>query len=231
MPVPHSQPHRDRRTSIEIVAVPAHLAPRVSWRARIILIGLILLSAGTAAVLWLRPPPRVDEDLAWEQIAPPQTVPMRPWRWIVLHHSASRSGDPQAFDQEHAQVKGWEGIGYHFVVGNGRPMPLGRIEATFRWRNQMHGAHAGLAAYNQEGVGICMVGDCDRQVPDEFQVQRLVELCAQLLDRVPTLAIARIVGHRDVPGRVTACPGRHLDVERVRFLVREEMVRRGMMVR
>lgn len=225
------RPPRVRQTTFEIVSVPATEVPRLSRGVRILVVILLVsLALGTIALARWRPP-RIDDPLVWEQIAPPDTIPMRSWRWLVIHHSADRSGDPQAFDTAHVREHGWDGIGYHFVVGNGRPMPLGRIEATFRWRNQTHGAHAGVDAYNQEGVGICLVGDFSRDIPDEFQVRRLVELCSHLLARIPTLSIARITGHRDVPGKKTACPGRHLDVERIRFLVREEMHKNGMTVR
>jgi hypothetical protein len=228
-----SEPGRPggRHTSFEIISVPVESVPRVSWGTRLTIVLVLIAMVTGSVVLGLWQPPRVEEGLAWEQIAPPETVPMRPWHWLVIHHSATRSGDPQSFDTEHVQGRGWDGIGYHFVIGNGRPMPLGRIEATFRWRNQTHGAHAGNAVFNQEGIGICLVGDFDRDAPDGFLEKRLVELCALLLDRIPTLSIARLVGHRDVPGKVTGCPGRFFDVERIRFLVREQMEQQGLMVR
>jgi hypothetical protein len=211
---------RDRHTSVEIVAMPAAVVPPTPWRARVALLALILLLGGI--LLWMArwKPPMAQDDLSWEQIAPPPTVPMHPWRWIVIHHSASRSGNPQVFDNIHVRDNGWDGIGYHFVIGNGHPMPLGRIEATFRWRNQYHGAHAGNDDLNRDGIGICLVGDFEHGTVDAYQERRLVELCALLLDRIPTLSPGRLIGHRDVPGKQTACPGRNLDIERIRAQVR-----------
>src|ERR1043166_2961437 len=45
-------------------------------------------------------------------------APARPWRWIVIHHSATSAGGMAMFDREH-KAKGWDGVGYHFVIGNG----------------------------------------------------------------------------------------------------------------
>jgi N-acetyl-anhydromuramyl-L-alanine amidase AmpD len=188
-------------------------------------------------LVWVVTRPQVpsQEPLTWSAIAPPQTTAIHPWRYIVLHHSASRGGNAQVIDRDHVNQNGWDGIGYHFVLGNGVDMPLGRIEATFRWRSQSHGAHAGALPvqkpFNTEGIGICLIGNYETQALDPFAEHRLVELCAQLIDRIPTLSVGRIIGHRDVPGKSTACPGRGVDLERVRFLVRQEMLARGLTVR
>ena len=48
------------------------------------------------------------------------------------------------------------GLAYHFVIGNGDGMPDGEIEPTFRWREQIQGAHAGAGEYNEQGIGIAL---------------------------------------------------------------------------
>jgi N-acetyl-anhydromuramyl-L-alanine amidase AmpD len=194
---------------------------------------LAVLAALGCALLIVRisRTPESAERIDWHAIAPPLDTPMHPWRWIVIHHSGARNGDTASIDASHVQERHWEGIGYHFVIGNGHPMPLGRVDATWRWKQQYHGAHAGSAPeqseYNSDGIGICLVGDYDEDEPDPYLEHRLVELCAQLIAHIPSLGIARIIGHRDVPGKVTDCPGRHTDINRLRFLVREEMARQG----
>src|SRR5438093_11294418 len=70
----------------------------------------------------------------------PRVAP-RAWRWIVIHHSASESGSMAVFDKEH-RAKGWDGVGYHFVIGNGTNSRDGQIEVTPRWPIQKWGAHA-----------------------------------------------------------------------------------------
>lgn len=168
--------------------------------------------------------------LTWTELAPPIEVPLRPWTHIVIHHSDSRKDSVASIDRWHRQ-KGWDGIGYHLVIGNGVAMGLGTVEPTFRWRNQREGAHAGGGdlgrPYNQLGIGICLIGKFNEETPDPVQEARLAELCTLLIHHVPTLSAARIIGHGDVPGKDTNCPGRYLDVERIRFLVRQRLAAPG----
>jgi hypothetical protein len=232
---PVNVPRPTRHTTLRLAAVPAAEAPPLDGATRLIAILAVLALMGVLVWVTTRAAEAPQEPLTWPAIAPPPSIAIHPWRFIVLHHSASRGGDAQAIDRDHVTQNGWDGIGYHFVIGNGVDMPIGRIEATFRWRQQSHGAHAGGLAlqkqFNTDGVGVCLIGNYERQTIDPVVERRLVELCAQLIDRVPTLSVGRIIGHRDVPGKATACPGRGIDLERVRFLVRQELMARGMTVR
>jgi LysM repeat protein len=55
------------------------------------------------------------------------------WKHIVIHHSATDEGNSLYFDKYH-QGKGWEGIGYHFVIDNGtKGKQNGQIEVSPRW--------------------------------------------------------------------------------------------------
>lgn len=175
---------------------------------------------------WWRGVDRSHEPLTWEILAPPPDQPMRPWNTIVLHHSASIHGNTASFDRDHRK-RGWDGIGYDFLIGNGVDMPEGQVDVTFRWRQQREGAHAGSSPlsqpFNDLGIGICLVGNFDVNEPSAYQEQRLVRLCSVLIRHVPGLSAANIIGHRDVPGKETKCPGQHLDVERIRFLVRQQL--------
>ncbi len=204
-------------------------------RLAIAVVAVVLLVAalGLGALAWQRwSPPRsrlilADSDLALTGVS-------RPWRWIVVHHSATVSDTVDAMDREHRNKRGWDGIGYHFVIGNGKGQPLGEIRATWRWLDQREGAHAGIADYNQAGIGICLVGDCERNAPPSQQIERLAWLCANLIRLQPGLLprpavrlpqpedhLAAIIGHRDVPGKATKCPGVHCDLRALRCRVAE----------
>lgn len=235
-PLPPEPPRPPgRHTTLRLAAVPAAEAPPLDRGTRLLAVFAVLVLIGVLVWVVTRPQVPSQEPLTWNAIAPPQSTAIHPWRHIVLHHSASRGGNAQVIDRDHVNQNGWDGIGYHFVIGNGVDMPLGRIEATFRWRSQSHGAHAGALPlqkpFNTDGVGICLIGNYEQQALEPFTERRLIELCAQLIDRIPTLSVGRIIGHRDVPGKSTACPGRGIDLERIRFLVRQEMLDRGMTVR
>jgi len=48
------------------------------------------------------------------------------WQGIVVHHSALDSGSAQSIDRLHKN-KGWDGLGYHFVISNGLGAPNGKV--------------------------------------------------------------------------------------------------------
>lgn len=144
--------------------------------------------------------------------------PAKDWKFIVLHHTASSAGSVEAIHNAHLRNKDkngrpWQGIGYHFVIGNGRGMNDGDIEPTFRWRRQIAGAHAGVNEYNQHGIGIVLVGNFDQGPPTDRQLDALKRLVAELARR-HEIKPSDIVGHGDV--RATECPGRHFPLAEVR---------------
>lgn len=190
-------------------------------------VGVLVMWLAMAA--WITPE-TATEPITWEGLAPPASTPLRGWRHIVLHHSNTRKDTVASIDAAHRR-KGWDGIGYHLVIGNGVNMPDGAIEPTFRWRSQLHGAHAGASPlakpWNETGIGICLIGRFNEDAPSDHQIERLVDLLCVLIRHLPGLSTARIIGHGDVPGKDTDCPGHHLDVERIRFLVRERLAAEG----
>ena len=140
-----------------------------------------------------------------------------PWRWVVIHHSATPSGGAAAFDKMH-KSKGWDELGYHFVIGNGTDTRDGQVEVGPRWPRQKWGAHAKTPdnRYNDFGIGVCLVGNFDLTRPTDAQVRSLSKLVAHLMKtyRIPA---ERVVGHSDT-GKPTECPGRMMNVAQVRRL-------------
>src|SRR5271165_7120164 len=45
--------------------------------------------------------------------------PLGPWEFIVIHHSATRTGDAEIFDAAHRARGMINGLAYHFVIDNG----------------------------------------------------------------------------------------------------------------
>lgn len=175
----------------------------------------IYRNAGTGAPAGSRPArhePAMVNTPEFAVVADPSwdVLITREWRHIVVHHSATERGSMAVFHRAHLD-RGWDGVGYHFVIGNGTESGDGEVEPTYRWRNQQQGAHAGHAEYNQHGVGICLVGDFNRQRPSPRQMSSLRALVRflQVKTGVPTY---EVVGHCEVPGRSTDCPGRNLSM-------------------
>jgi len=127
----------------------------------------------------------------------------RRWKYIVVHHSGTDKGSAGSFNNAHKQ-RGWLGVGYHFVIGNGTLSKEGEIETTFRWNEQIQGAHAGVEEYNEHGIGICLVGDFNAGVPSPAQIKSLIGL-TNYLQRRCGIPITQVLGHRDV--KQTDCPG------------------------
>ncbi len=129
------------------------------------------------------------------------------WKYVVIHHSASNGGNAATMDKYHREVRRWtNGLGYHFVIGNGCDSGDGQIEIGSRWINQLHGAHAGNNEYNQHGIGICLVGNFEDSPPTEAQIRSLIDLVHYLQQRC-NIPFECILMHKHL--KVTACPGKH----------------------
>ncbi len=132
---------------------------------------------------------------------------VRRWKYIVIHHSASYKGNAYSIDRYHRDIKGWKnGLGYDFVIGNGNGSRDGQIEVGGRWNKQIKGAHAGDDEYNEYGVGICLIGNFEKNHPTDSQISSLVYLIKYLQKRC-NIPKRNIVMHRDI--KDTVCPGRH----------------------
>jgi N-acetyl-anhydromuramyl-L-alanine amidase AmpD len=131
----------------------------------------------------------------------------RRWKYIVIHHSGTDEGSEAAFDREH-KTRGWRGVGYDFVIGNGQGVRDGLVQVTFRWEGQLEGAHAGDKEFNDYGIGICLVGDFNRGRPTPKQMDALVGLINYLQARCH-ISTDHILLHRQVRRGGTECPGRN----------------------
>jgi hypothetical protein len=156
-----------------------------------------------------RPVPMVGIPVSW---VPP--VAARPWRGIVIHHSATTTGGAAKFDRDHRD-KGWDELGYDFVIGNGSDTGNGQVEVGPRWVKQKIGAHAKSSdnRYNEYYIGICLVGNFDEERPTPQQMASLEKLVVYLM-RTYHIQPDMIVGHSDT--KITDCPGKHLNVAVVR---------------
>ncbi|HXV28043.1 MAG TPA: peptidoglycan recognition family protein [bacterium] len=129
------------------------------------------------------------------------------WKYIVIHHSATERGNAAIFDKGH-RLRGFaHGLGYHFVVDNGTYRTrMGQIESGDRWYRQMNGAHCNRMGMNEEGIGICLVGNFSKEKVSSEQLDSAVWLVKHLQKRygIPTNHVLR---HRDVKKKETECPG------------------------
>lgn len=127
---------------------------------------------------------------------------MRTINELVVHCSATPAGKPfraTDIDRWHRE-RGWDGIGYHFVL---------TLDGAIEPGRPLDEAGAHVAGHNADTIGICYVGGMNAQntAPLDTLNDRQADALALLLDglraRWPE---ARILGHRDFPGVAKACP-------------------------
>lgn len=217
---------RTSRSRRNARAATRSAGPVLSLRTRVVWGSLVGSMTVVGGMLWLMDgakSPRVD---GWSMPAlaaasAPSSIesvfktrePLDTARWtsIVVHHSGSTVGSAQTIEAQHLGMN-LKGLGYHFVIGNGRGAPDGQIHVGYRWLDQLPGAHVGgpnAEALNRESIGICLVGNGDRAEFTPAQVQRVVELVSSLAAEL-NIPAERIYLHSDVAP--TSDPGRNFPV-------------------
>ncbi|PYL04495.1 MAG: hypothetical protein DME31_03450 [Verrucomicrobia bacterium] len=134
------------------------------------------------------------------------------WQFIVVHNSGTRQGNARAFDYYHRHVRRMQnGLAYHFVIGNGTSTGNGQIEVGDRWRRQINGGHVHSDYLNNISLGICLVGDFNRDQPTRAQLEACEELIRYLRQRCGGTGRGDIPvkPHREMnpPRWPTDCPG------------------------
>jgi len=129
------------------------------------------------------------------------------WKYVIIHHSATDIGDALSLNKIHLRRGFWNGLGYHFIIDNGTSGKAnGQIEVAPRWIKQMNGAHCKAAGMNTKGIGICLVGNFSQESVSKEQMDSLVFL-VDTLKKYYHVSERRVMGHSQVPGAATECPG------------------------
>ena len=174
--------------------------------------------AGAPPNRFRRVPPSIRKTVPRSTANPwKPNVRERKWQSIVIHHTATSRGSVQSIHSTHLKRKDragrpWRGIGYHFVIGNGNGMRDGEIEPTFRWRTQIHGAHAGNKQHNELGIGIALIGNFEKTKPTAAQLRSVKRLVA-VLKRSYHVRSRNVVGHNSISA--TVCPGKFFPLAEV----------------
>lgn len=143
------------------------------------------------------------------------------WTHIVIHHTATTLGNAKTLDRAHRRRGFSNGLGYHFLIDNGTTGRRdGQIEVGPRWVRQAKGAHCNAGGMNDHGIGISLVGNFMTHEPSAAQVASLEALIVKLQAyyRIPD---SRVIRHKDVAGKSTACPGRSFPWSRVRARLKQ----------
>jgi hypothetical protein len=142
---------------------------------------------------------------------------MREIRQIVLHHSASTFGTALMIDSWHRD-RGWDGIGYHYVVRNGYETARSIYDVAMDgWIEEgrdvaVSGAH--VRGHNAHSIGICLIGE---ETFTEIQFLRTMLFVQSLLDEYG-LPIKAVVGHGELAP--TECPAFNMALFRAALMMR-----------
>ncbi len=117
---------------------------------------------------------------------------MRFIKHIVIHCTAtieSISYTAKDINRWHKK-RGWNGIGYHFVIG---------LDGTIEKGRPLYKVGAHVKGYNKESIGIVYVGGLDKnKIPKDTRTARqktaILKLLNKLKQKYPN---ADILGHRD----------------------------------
>lgn len=130
----------------------------------------------------------------------PKKGKMRSINEIIVHCSATPEGKDFTvadIDRWH-RARGFDGIGYHYVV---------RLDGTVQAGRAIERAGAHCLRHNAHSIGVCYIGGVakDGRTPKDTRTDKqrkaLVRLLTKLRQQFPT---ARIHGHRDFAAK--ACP-------------------------
>lgn len=125
-------------------------------------------------------------------------------KYIVVHHTVS-TATPEVFASAHVDGNNWPGIGYHFSI-----YPSGKIYQTNWLATQSF--HCGVARHpvgqynNYYSVGVSLVGNFSYTWPTSEAIESAGWLIDWLMHtRLPN--VQYVLGHREMPGASTVCPG------------------------
>ena len=132
---------------------------------------------------------------------------------IAVHHAAypDQPGVDRNLYVEWHRARGFETVGYHFVVEK-----VGDVYLSIAGRPLFRaGAHA--YGHNTSHIGVCLAGDFSAYPPPEAQLDAAAELIAGLIAQTG-IDPRRIESHRELGARggSTKCPGDAFPMARLR---------------
>lgn len=140
--------------------------------------------------------------------------------YIIIHHSLTKDGtqvDWKAIKDYHVKEKGWNDIGYHYGiegVSNAYLLMKGREEST-------EGAHCKEGGMNKKSLGICFVGNFDKDEVPEKQWKLGVKFVKELMIKYKIPSI-NVLGHGEVMRQykasyIKSCPGNLFNLNKFRM--------------
>ena len=139
---------------------------------------------------------------------------------LIVHHSGGTDADPLADTSHHTAemiktwhlAKGWDDIGYNWVIEKTGKIVKGRDE-------KIAGAHT--IGWNTMSIGVCLSGNFDATLPTPEQISSFKKLYLELKERYPVLEPDKVFPHRKFAQKT--CYGRKLRDDWASNLAREAL--------
>ena len=111
---------------------------------------------------------------------------------IIIHCSATPNGREHSAEDIHNWhlERGWDGIGYHWVITVDGKLQAGRPEY---WK----GSHA--SGHNDKSIGVCMIGT------DEFSREQWEVLENLICKKMIEYKGIKVIGNNEISSK--SCPG------------------------
>jgi N-acetylmuramoyl-L-alanine amidase len=147
---------------------------------------------------------------------------MRKINKIVIHCSDSEFGNASLIREWHTKERGWQDIGYHYVITNGI------VESAFSYDEdkdgvieegrplEISGAH--VKGHNKNSVGVCLIG---KHHFTGKQLYNALPTLLRLLISAYKLSVDDVCGHTELDSNKT-CP--NFAVENLLTLLKEKIL-------
>lgn len=140
--------------------------------------------------------------------------PLNQVKYLAIHHTAGPDTQtPNQIANFHINSNGWGGIGYHFLIAK---------DGTVFYVGDISTARANVANLNDAVLGICLIGNfTSGKMPTDEQLNSAHKLCDFFINNYPALSNLSwdaVLGHKDLPGQSTACPGDNWKLWRLRIV-------------
>lgn len=138
-------------------------------------------------------------------------------RYLILHTSDSTWGDAEEINKWHLE-RGFSGIGYHYVLLNGRKKSVKVYDLAFDGKIEKGrkdteiGSHA--LGYNDKSIGVCLIGKHGEYT--KLQLESLESLVLALL-RKYKIHVSNLIGHYECESGAKqgkTCPDVKMDAYR-----------------
>ena len=111
------------------------------------------------------------------------------------------------FDKDYFQ-SAWSQIAYHLGIEE-----IDGVQTIQYGRDlKVEGGHTALETMNMRSIGLCCLGDFQKNYMSQDKWDFLVKVVKEVVAKYPKI---NIIGHNQVEGATTSCPGAHLDISKL----------------